>query len=273
MQLKAQKFLSFIVPALCSLLLSLTQSESRAEEAVPQSESRLAHRRSQPLLIFSFDYRRNGDEELAISHMKFGAQMAIFAKRGHSFSFEGGVPVRSVESHRAGIPTASELGGFEVYGKYRFLHNYEIRAGIGQRLSPKIALYEDHLEYLASFRYELREALVGNIGLMLKGGPDVAYALDTLQAGAQAELFMDLFFSKAAHFRLGTEFLFRRAGTDQLATFTPSINYHLLDELWVGLFTEIPTSRPVGREGQFGNSELAGLYGRSIGLALQASAF
>lgn len=273
-----------------------------------KSESRVQGRRSGSLIRLGFDYRRNSDilddrltgatplipdgsSRFSITQMKLSGLMTIAGGRESALMIGGAVPFRNLETTAPDKESGSELGGFEMDFRLRFMRRLEAKVAYARRQSPKLFLHDNHSELAGTFSIEHREHFLGRLSLLLRAAPELIFASGSdvkglaigygPQVGLGGEATLDLFFSNAAHFRFGSEVFYRRIGsyrvegTDQggasLLSLTPAFDYRILDEMWVGIFAEIPLQNASNRERSFGNSELPGLYGKSFGLRLRAA--
>ncbi len=230
------------------------------------------------------------DYRMSLQQFKAQGLINFLSQRGISSSLGVGIPWRSVKSDHPTLPQGSEMGGVDVFSKTNIL-NLQLKGGYAFRRSDKLNLHDSHPEYYAGIYFENKKGLPGRIAVNAMVGPEVAYALGRKigenqitygpQIGFAGALHIETFFDRDTRFRFGSDIFFRRQnsysvnsnnqGGVGLLSLTPSLEYLIIDDFWLGVVAEIPTARPVDKESYFGNTELPGLYGKSFGLRLRAA--
>jgi len=229
---------------------------------------------------------------MSLTQYKFTAMVAAIQGRNSSLAFGAAIPMRKLQASDPTVAQGSEMGGYEALGRIRLSREFVLRGGYAQRKSDTLRMHDSHNEYFGKFDFETRSTFASRVAVSGHGGPEVVMTKGKStngvpieygpQWGALGGLSVDLLLTRDAHFRFSGEFLMRRISSYKVAnieqggaglmTITPGVEYLLLDDFWIGAFMELPSARPIGRESVFGNTDLPGLYGKTMGLSLKAAA-
>ena len=232
---------------------------------------------------------------LRIVETEFHASTALYRDPYQSYGLRVGMPIRNLSGGNANqTSTGSELGGVSVDVDSAVLGVLNLKLGYALRQSPLFSLIGRHHELNAGVYLGSSENFGGDGALGIEAGPEfVGVVNDPSVAGLGYQYGPQWGFASRVIFespkgawgqvRMSFQAMLRRVtdwkvdgisqGGGGLISVTPSFEYLVVDGVWVGLNYQMPIARPEGREGVFGDTRLAGLYGKSIGFSLRASAF
>ena len=230
--------------------------------------------------------------KLSLSRTEFEVGASVFQVPGAGGRLSFLIPLNSVKSTNAAVPSGSEFGGLGINYVGTYGPSFRYQAGYTDRKSQKLKLHDPYNELSAGAYLEIRENAGDGVAANVSVGPEFALPIQTkgspaivsygMQWGARAILSAESGHGTDMNFRWAIDAMLRRStsysvvGINQggagLFSVTPSLDYALLENAWIGLAAEIPVFRPVGRESAFGNIGLPGLYGALVGLRFTAAA-
>lgn len=184
------------------------------------------------------------------------------------------------------------MGGYSTHLQLGSSRVGFLEIGYANRNSHQLKLFDGRTEASVGLYYATRDGLSPVHAVNVLMGPEFIHTLAMeagsqtsigSQYGARAQVEVESRFSEDAHFKWGTQALFRRlnsysfdgipSGGAGLMSISPGLSYKVLNSLWVGARMNLALLRSPGRESLFGNPTLPGLFGNSWGLTLDAATF